>query len=220
MAPVLGYWDTRGLAQPIRNLLVYKGVDFVDRRYKLGPAPGCGHEEWLEEKFTLGLRFPNLPYYIDEDVKLTQTLAILRYLGRKHGLAAKNDKELVELDVLEQQARDLVLILAYEAVPQPRYHEGLKSYAENVKDMLEPWSRHLASRKWALGDRLTYVDFVLYEGLDWHREFKPEALPKYPPLVDYLRRFEELPNVKEHFASGKYKKWPITCPRRSWGYRK
>lgn len=89
MAPVLGYWDTRGLAQPIRNLLVYKGIDFVDKRYKFGPPPGYDHEEWLKEKFTLGLRFPNLPYYIDEDVKLTQSLAILRYLGRKHGLAAK-----------------------------------------------------------------------------------------------------------------------------------
>ncbi|XP_037576602.2 LOW QUALITY PROTEIN: glutathione S-transferase-like [Dermacentor silvarum] len=88
-APVLGYCDMRGFAQPIRNLLVYKGVDFVDKRYKLGPAPGYDHEEWLGEKFTLGLEFPNLPYYIDGDVKLTQSLAILRYLSRKYGLAAK-----------------------------------------------------------------------------------------------------------------------------------
>ncbi|KAH7941008.1 hypothetical protein HPB49_009185 [Dermacentor silvarum] len=91
---------------------LYKGVDFVDKRYKLGPAPGYDHEEWLGEKFTLGLEFPNLPYYIDGDVKLTQSLAILRYLSRKYGLAANldrmNDKEMVELDVLEQQAGDLV----------------------------------------------------------------------------------------------------------------
>lgn len=220
MAPVFGYWDVRGLGQPIRNLLVYKGVQFEDKRYKFGPAPDYDRGEWLREKYTLGLRFPNLPYYIDDDVRLTQSLAILRYLGRKHGLAANNDKEMVELDVLEQQARDLVLILSYAARPQPRYREGLSSYAENIKDMLDPWSRHLASREWALGDRLTYVDFVLYEGLDWHREFKPEALAKYPPLVHYLRRFEELPNVKEYFASDKFKKWPITGPLRPWGHIK
>ncbi|KAL1480293.1 hypothetical protein MTO96_051158 [Rhipicephalus appendiculatus] len=89
MAPVLGYWDLRGLGQPIRNLLVYKGVDFTDKRYKFGPAPDYDRGEWLREKYTLGLRFPNLPYYIDDDVRLTQSLAILRYLGRKHGLAAK-----------------------------------------------------------------------------------------------------------------------------------
>ncbi|KAH6934279.1 hypothetical protein HPB50_022859 [Hyalomma asiaticum] len=220
MTPVLGYWDLRCLGQPIRNLLVYKGIDFVDKRYKFGPAPDYDCGEWLREKYTLGLRFPNLPYYIDEDVRLTQSLAILRYLARKHDLAAKDDKEMVELDVLEQQARDLVLILGYAARPQPRYKEGLKSYAENIKDMLEPWSRYLTSRKWALGDRLTYVDFILYEGLDWHREFKPEALAKYPPLVEYLGRFEELPNLKEYFASDNYKKWPITGPMRPWGYKK
>ncbi|KAL3191632.1 hypothetical protein MRX96_059725 [Rhipicephalus microplus] len=122
---------------------------------------------------------------------------------------------MVELDVLEQQARDLVLILGFAARPQPRYREGLSSYAENIKDLLDPWSRHPVSREWALGDRLTYVDFVLYEGLDWHREFKPEALAKYPPLVHYLRRF-----VKEYFASDKYKKWPITGPLRPWGTQK
>ena len=31
-----------------------------------------------------GLPLPNLPYYIDGDLKLTQSMAILRHLGRKH----------------------------------------------------------------------------------------------------------------------------------------
>uniref|UniRef100_A0A023GJ21 Glutathione S-transferase n=1 Tax=Amblyomma triste TaxID=251400 RepID=A0A023GJ21_AMBTT len=220
MAPVLGYWDVRGLAQPIRNLLIYKGVPFEDKRYKLGPAPDYARDEWLKDKLTLGLRFPNLPYYIDDNVRLTQSLTILRYLGRKYNLGAMNSKEATELDVLEQQARDLNLILAYGAVPQPRYQERLTSYAENVKDMLEPWSKLLASRKWALGDRLTYVDFLLYEGLDWHREFKPEAMERYPQLVDYMDRFEALPNLKEYFASDKYQKWPILGPLRPWGFKK
>ncbi|KAK8761847.1 hypothetical protein V5799_026880 [Amblyomma americanum] len=220
MAPVLGYWDIRGLAQPIRNLLVYKGVQFEDKRYTFGPAPEYDRDKWLKEKFTLGLRFPNLPYYIDGSVRLTQSLAILRYLARKYDLGALNDKEVTELDVLEQQARDLNIILAYGAVPQPRYRERLKSYSENVKDMLEPWSKLLANRKWALGERLTYVDFLLYEGLDWHREFKPEAMERYPELVDYMDRFEALPNLKEYFASDKYSKWPMTGPNRPWGYKK
>ncbi|KAH9376989.1 hypothetical protein HPB48_018758 [Haemaphysalis longicornis] len=89
MAPVLGYWDVRALAQFIRNLLVYKGVKFEDKLYKFGPAPDFDRSDWLKEKFTLGLKFPNLPYYIDGDVKITQSLAILRYLGRKHDLSAR-----------------------------------------------------------------------------------------------------------------------------------
>nr|XP_054917571.1 glutathione S-transferase class-mu 26 kDa isozyme 1-like [Dermacentor andersoni] len=70
------------------------------------------------------------------------------------------------------------------------------------------------------GGRLTYVDFLLYEGLDWHREFKAETLQRYPHIVEYLKRFEELPNIKEYFASGRHKKWPISSHLRKWGFKK
>nr|XP_050048194.1 glutathione S-transferase Mu 2-like [Dermacentor andersoni] len=220
MVPVLAYWDVRGFAQAIRNLLVHEGVEFEDKRCQHGSPPEYGRGEWFKDKFALGLKFPNLPYYIDDDVKITQSLAILRHLGRKYDLNASSSLEATELDVLEQQARDLCLILAYEAVPMPRYREGLKSYAENVKDMLEPWAKHLAGLKWVLGDRLTYVDFLLYEGLDWHRVFKPDAVQQYPEIVQYLERFEQLSNLKEYFASDEYKEWPIMGPLRSWGYNR
>jgi glutathione S-transferase len=32
MAPTLAYWDVRGLAEPIRLLLLYTGTDFEDKR--------------------------------------------------------------------------------------------------------------------------------------------------------------------------------------------
>ena len=61
--PVLAYWDIRALAQPIRNLLHYAGVEFTDKRYPFGP--GSSQQEldsirqhWYKEKFTLGLDFP------------------------------------------------------------------------------------------------------------------------------------------------------------------
>ncbi len=36
--PTLGYWDIRGLAEPIRYLLKYAGVKFNDKRYEFGPG--------------------------------------------------------------------------------------------------------------------------------------------------------------------------------------
>lgn len=74
MVPVLGYWDIRGLTSTIRNLLHYKGVEFVEKLYPIGPAPEYDVAEWLADKQTLDLDFPNLPYYIDGDVKLSQVL--------------------------------------------------------------------------------------------------------------------------------------------------
>ena len=48
-----------------------------------------------------------MPYYIDGDVKLSQTLAILKYLGRKHGLAPKNETEQMRVDLIEAEAMDI-----------------------------------------------------------------------------------------------------------------
>lgn len=68
----LGYWNIRGLADPIRYLLHHVGADFEDKRYEVGPAPKFDESSWLNEKYKLGLDFPNLPYYIDGNLKLTQ----------------------------------------------------------------------------------------------------------------------------------------------------
>lgn len=89
MAAILGYWACRDLGQSIRNLLVYKGVEFEDKQYVEGPAPDFRSKEWLKDKVKLGIGFPSLPYFINCDFKTPQTIATLRYLGRKHYLVAR-----------------------------------------------------------------------------------------------------------------------------------
>ncbi len=86
--PRLGYWSLRGRAQPIRLLLSYTKTDFEDFQYS-------GPEKWFgpSDKNGLGLDFPNLPYLIHGDVKLTETNAILKYVAKKYGekdLTGKN----------------------------------------------------------------------------------------------------------------------------------
>ena len=77
----LGYWAIRGRAEPTRYLLHFLGISFNDKRY-------TDPEEWFKkDKFNLGLDFPNLPYFIDADdgVKLTESIAIPRYICSKWG---------------------------------------------------------------------------------------------------------------------------------------
>uniref|UniRef100_C9W1G5 Glutathione S-transferase n=2 Tax=Rhipicephalus sanguineus TaxID=34632 RepID=C9W1G5_RHISA len=220
MAPVvLGYTNTRGLAQSIRNLLVYKGVPFEEKQYKLGPAPGYEKAGWASEKFSLGLQFPNLPYYSDGDVNITQSVAILRHLGRKHDLNAKSAEEVTQLDLLEQQANDLIWGLVMAALT-PTGSEVRRQHEANLTLALRGWEDHLKKRKWALGDRLTYVDFLLYEGLAWNFEYKPEVYADYPSVKRYMQNFEALPKMKEYFASPSYIKWPIMGPSCQWGFKK
>ena len=66
----LGYWGIRGLAQPIRFLLVSAGVPFSEVR--LGVLQDGTllekdeeGEDWSSLRSTLDMPFPNLPYLID-----------------------------------------------------------------------------------------------------------------------------------------------------------
>jgi glutathione S-transferase len=57
-------------------LLNYLNLDFEDKIYN------C-ENKWLEEKNNLGLDFPNLPYLMDGDFKITSNWAIYNYLALK-----------------------------------------------------------------------------------------------------------------------------------------
>ena len=71
MTMKLGYWNLRGRGAAIRALLRYVGADYEDVTYRL-EGPLYSKEQWLKVKYSLGLNFPNLPYLIDGDLKLTQ----------------------------------------------------------------------------------------------------------------------------------------------------
>ena len=84
MSVTLGYWKIRGLGAPVRYLMEHAGVKYTNVEYEQGEGPDFSRESWLSVKFTLGLDFPNLPYLIDGDVKLTETFAIMKYLADKY----------------------------------------------------------------------------------------------------------------------------------------
>jgi len=49
----------------------------------------------------------NLPYVVDGDLVVTQTIACLRYLGKKAGLNGTTDEEAVIVDQILCEAQDL-----------------------------------------------------------------------------------------------------------------
>ncbi|CAG2102924.1 unnamed protein product [Medioppia subpectinata] len=191
--PILGYWDTRGRAQPIRYLLVYAGVEFTDKIYTKAEK-----SIWESEKNTLGLDFPNLPYYIDGDLKLTQSMAILRYVGQKYGLVATDDSQRAIQYMCEQQILDFLNDLVQ--IPQAvDYQEKKQEYVTNrVVPQLDLLAKFFADKQWLTGGQLSYVDFFAYDILFMLRANIAETIGKYPTFGQYLARFEALPAIKAY----------------------
>jgi len=200
MPSVLAYWDIRGLAHPIRMLLKYVGEDFEDKRYSCtvsdGPTgPVYNRDGWMNEKFSLGLDFPNLPYYIDGDVKIVQTNAILRTIARKHNMCGETISEKAHVDMCADAIMDLrngFVRLCYN----PKYSDLVDSYRKDLPGKLKPFEQYLGDKKFLVGDQPTFPDFHLYEMLDQHTIFEPTCLEAYPQLKAYKERFEALPAIK------------------------
>ncbi len=178
-------------------------------------------KNWTPEKFTLGLDFPNLPYYIDRDVKLTQSLAIMRYLARKCDLFATDEKSLTRQDLVEQQIQDMRWSFIFGVLSNKAEYDKNKALflKETLPKQLELLSKFLGDNEWLVG-KLNYVDFLAYERLDWLRQFSPENMQKFENLTQYLKRFESLPAISAYINSSEFKSWPLLGPILSWGYSK
>ena len=84
--PVLAYWDIRGLAEPVRLMLEYSGVEYDQKLFVSGDPPAYDRSCWTDVRDSLDLDFPNLPYYVDGKVKITESWAIMRHIARKNDL--------------------------------------------------------------------------------------------------------------------------------------
>uniref|UniRef100_A0A8C0ZUX6 Glutathione S-transferase n=1 Tax=Castor canadensis TaxID=51338 RepID=A0A8C0ZUX6_CASCN len=216
MPMTLGYWGFRGMTHPIRLLLEYTDSSYEEKRYTIGDAPDYDRSQWLSEKFTLGLDFPNLPYLIDGARKITQSNAILHYIARKHDLCGETEEEKIRVDILENQVWDTRLQLGMMCY-NPDFEKLKPEFLEGLPEKMKLYSQFLGKRPWFAGDKITFVDFIAYDVLDQHRIFEPKCLDAFPNLKDFLSRFEGLKKISAYMKSSRFLRSPIYLKTAMWG---
>ena len=162
--PIFGYWKARvGPRGSInRCLLGYAGVDFEDKQYS-----SAGPLIWSEDKPNLGLDFPNLPYLIDGDFKITESRAVSAYICARWAPA------LLGADPVEKGAICMMHNVVYDWMFS-FFGMAMKSseppsvddvYAK-AKTGLEPIVAYLGVKQYLASAEVSLVDFLLWEGLE------------------------------------------------------
>ena len=165
------------------------------------PYPKEGKGAWFDgKKYSLGLAFPNLPYMIDGDVKLTQSLAIMRYLGRKFDLSP-SEADISRADNFEQVIFDIRMGVAKIAYSSGALFEELKGdFLGQLPKKLEEIAVFIGAGPYALGEKITYVDFLALEYLEVVGRFSPDHIAG-SPIAEYIHRMKNLPTLKKFFES-------------------
>lgn len=217
--PIYGYWNCRGICEGIYYLFAYTKTDYEKVEYVTGDGPEYNKDCWLSVKETLGLSFPNLPYYIDGDLKLTQSLAIMRYIARKNDLCGKTEDERTQCDMIVQESLDFIMGFIKATYMCQNFEEDIKVYLKNIRVNVKRFADHLGENPYIAGSNLTFADFILYEAMDQLCTLDSTVFDHHDNLKKYMKKISELPGLKEYLDSDTFKARPISNKMAKWGVK-
>eukprot|EP00088_Acartia_fossae_P053977 TRINITY_DN6167_c0_g1_i4.p1 TRINITY_DN6167_c0_g1~~TRINITY_DN6167_c0_g1_i4.p1 ORF type:complete len:240 (-),score=19.34 TRINITY_DN6167_c0_g1_i4:104-823(-) len=220
---VIGYWDIRGLVEPARLLLEYGGINYEDRRIQMTK------EKWLSYKHGLGYDFPNLPFYQDDEVKITQSKAIIRHLGRKLDLYGNTIAGKAEIDMLLDVVADFTSMMTGVCYRQD-FSDKIKAEwiaGEGAFAMWGPLSSRMAGLQnklggndWFVENKLSIADFAIWELIDTTRILFEGCMDNFEGLQGFMDRFSQLKGVGDYLNGPRYRPFPIWSVRAKYGYLK
>ncbi len=203
-----GYWDIKGIAQPIRWLLCY--LDFKVEEYMVTTP-----EQWFDNKkpSLKQLDFPNLPYLLDGDFSMTESTAIPIYLIHKAGkaeLLGKDGKDQAIVCELKGVLNDITQAVWKPMVAPSDNASELQKALEpsgNTIGKIDQVSKFLGEKEYLLG-YLTYADFLLAYLVEITTAITKSLgveCPwcKYKNISEHTKRIRGLHGIKEKFEATK-----------------
>ncbi|KAL2714739.1 glutathione S-transferase-like [Vespula squamosa] len=187
----LTYFPVKALAEPIRFIFSYAGVEFEDVRFN--------REDWPKIKPTTP--FGQVPMLEIDGKKINQSTAIARYLAKQHGLAGKNDWEALEIDAIVDTIHDLRAKIAahhYEQNAEAKAAK-LKVADEVVPFILERLDNQVKNNGgYFVGGALSWADFTFVALLDYLNHMSnSNIIEKYDNLKALQEKVVNIPAIKK-----------------------
>jgi glutathione S-transferase len=154
----------------------------------------------------LNLDFPNLPYLLDGDLKLTQSKAVLYYLGRKYNLMGTTPKEEAHVMMLCEEAHDLRMKSnGVFYTPEGESETARKAFVDTtLAEHLQKFDDYIGKNqtKFLVGNQPTVADFQVFEYIDacLYLDEGNSVLDKYSNVKQFLNTIRELPELKDYIA--------------------
>lgn len=187
----------------VRWMLQELGVDFES--ITVNPMTGeLRHPDFLKINPA-----GKLPVLVDDDLVLTESVAILLYLSEKYP-----HKGLLPTDIKQRSQVYRWLLFTATELEQPlwriarhthQYPEHLRLPAEislarqDFTDMVVVMEEHMQGCQFIVGDTVTIADFVCAYTLDWANEVG--LLGNCPQLLQYMERMYSRPNAPLRIAA-------------------
>lgn len=181
----VGYWAIRGLAAPLRMMVMFSGRPLKSVHYECvsnAEKNGFDHSAWFSVKDQLKAENPlvNLPYVqVGDGPLVAQSNACFQFLGRTLGLMGDSDVEYCQVEQLLCEAMDLrnsIIRFAYSGAPAEltQWLETTVNVVGNTScAKLDLWLRRKykdensgVSGVFFVGNRASAADFHIWELLD------------------------------------------------------
>ncbi|GAM24769.1 hypothetical protein SAMD00019534_079440 [Acytostelium subglobosum LB1] len=193
--PTLYYFDGRARGEVSRLLFAYAGKKFVDTR---GAFP-------LEEELRAKTPFGQLPYYVDDNIQIAQSVAIEFYLADQLQLAGSSTIERAQ-------------ILQYTLLPADLYAPYFPAYLTNNEAALKLFTSETAPKVFAkletllvkaggaylVGNKLSWADISIFNLLDFFHQ-QPgnliEVLKPFPALLAFHKQIAAVPQFAEYLKN-------------------
>ena len=203
----LGYWGLKGAGEPIRWLIKYLNLPVLEYN------PNTPDEWFSDKKWKMGLKFPNLPYLIDGDFKLTETCAIPLYLIHKAhkpsmlGMDWQEKAKFRELEAIFGDIKQRVLDVVFLNQDHAKEFSRLISPGTGLSTKLEYLSNYLGTKDFFF-NRVTWLDFVFAYQVDILFEVSASLgmvspISRHPNLAKLAERVKKLQGVRERVEKAK-----------------